>query len=251
MAAFDAGVPPDLQAFMADSNRAVIEHRVTEDIPKIRLDAIKEAALGYGVKGGLARRSYEINKILLDNRQMLDGMFRFSAWMMDKNVMPPVVTLVTDPIHLADPDTIRAADVTYKIERQATFVLSPPNWRDYLVTNYKYQADAPAAVLYPKSDIEKKLWDKYVGDGWKIGVTQANEIYGHSLARLKRDFLGMATYKFLYEQGKIGKPYVSQANLGVTSDGNTMSVNDRVTRIILKPQFEANPNRWTPVMVPR
>lgn len=248
--AFDMVAPPDFDAAIYGANRAATEISITVDIPKIRLDSIKEAALGYGARSGLARRSYEIGKVLYDNQVLLDNVFNFNALLLDRSVMPPVLSEAKNNLKQPDGDTIRVADATYKIERQAVFVTSPPNWREYLIRDYRYKADLPADLLLPKNDGEKKIWQQYVVQGWDTGVNQANSIFEQSLGRLARDFKGMILYRSLLAKGMIGKPYVAEANLGVTGDGNAMNVNDRILRITAKPQLETNPVAWKPLATP-
>lgn len=249
--AFDMGAPPDLEAVMTGASRAATEISITVDIPKIRFESLKEAALGYGVKSGLSRRSYEIGKILYDNQALLDNVFNFNALLLEKNVMPPVLSEAQNSLKQPNGDTIRIADATYRVERQAVFVTAVPNWRDYLIREYKYTSDLPADLLLPKNDSEKKLWQQYVVHGWGAGVSQANAIFEQSLARLERDLKGMILYRSLFAKGMIGKPYIAESNLGVTGDGNTMNVNDRILRITDKPRLETNPEAWTPMATPK
>lgn len=248
---FDMVAPPDFDAAIAGANRAATEISITVDIPKIRLESLKEAALGYGARSGLARRSYEIGKILYENQELLDGVFNFNSLLLDRSVMPPVLSEAQNALKQPDSDTIRVADAVYRIERQAAFVTAPPNWRDYLVREYRYKVDLPADLLLPKGDGERKVWQQYVTQGWDTGVRQANAIYEKSLARLERDFKGMILYRSLLAKGMIGRPYVAESNLGVTGDGNSMNVNDRILRITAKPKLETNPAVWKPIAAPK
>jgi len=245
-------VPPDLSAVLSGSNEAAKDSRATQDIPEIRLRAMTKAALEYGVQSGLARRNYEIVSMLNEQKQMLDEIYNFSAMLLDKNVMPPVLSQSQNSINQSDPDTIRIADATYKIERQAHFITVPATWRDYLtIKDFKFEIDMPADVLLPKTDAEKKLWQKLIADGWKVGIQQADQIFQKSLSLLERDYKGMVLYRSLLAKGMIGRPYVAEANLGITGDGNGMSINDRILRITSKPQLEVNSAVWKPIVVPK
>ncbi len=250
-AAASTEVPPDLDAVLNNTSRAAAESRATSEIPKIRLDAIKEAALGYGVRSGLARRSFEIASILKDNERMLDSIYNFPAMILDKNVMPPVLSESQNTLNQPDADTIRVADAHIRIERQAQFVTVPTNWRDYLMRDYRYSIEAPAGVLLPKTDAEKTVWQRLIAEGWKLGVQQADQIFNQSLARLERDYKGMVLYRSLYAKGLVTKPYVAEANMGVTGDGNAININDRILRITAKPQLETNAATWKPLVVPK
>lgn len=249
--AFDMVAPPDFDAAITGANRAVAELSITVDIPKIRLESLKEAALGYGVRSGLARRSYEISKTLYDNQELLDSVFNFNSLLLEKNVLPPVLSEARNSLKQPDSDTIRIADTSYRIERNAVFVTTSPNWREYLIRDYQYKVELPSGLLLPKNDGEKKVWQQYVLQGWNVGVRQADSVLEQSIVRLERDFKGMILYRSLLAKGMIDKPYVAESNLGVTGDGNAMSVNDRILRITAKPKLETNPAIWKPLVTPQ
>lgn len=245
-----ADEPPSLNT-LVDSVQSAPKATAENDIPPIRLNAIKEAALGYGVRSGLARRTFEIDQILADNESMLDGIYNFAAMLVDRNVMPPVLVESRSNLKLNDSETIRVADATYRIERQARFVTSPTNWREYLRRTYKAESDRPADILFPKTEFERTIWQAALREGWQLGVNQANQIFTQSLARLERDYKGMIIYRSLLAKGMISRPYVAEANLGVTGDANSISINDRILRITAVPQLEKNPARWKAIPVPK
>ena len=243
--------PPTLDSVLNNSDRAAAASKATGEIPQVRFNALKEAALAYGVQSGLARRSYEISAMLGEQKQMLDSIYNFGAMVLDKNVMPPVLSESQNSLNQPDADTIRVADATYRIERQARFVTVPATWRDYLQRDAQGSAAMPAGVLLPKSDAERGVWQQLVAQGWKIGVQQADDIFAQSLSRLERDYKGMVLYRSLLAKGMIGRPYVAEANLGVTGDGNAINVNDRILRITAKPKLETNAAVWNPLVTPK
>lgn len=251
MAADPETVPPDLNTVLSKSQQAAVASRAINDIPKIRLDAIKEAALGYGIRSGLARRSYEIGRILANNQQMLDSIYNFTAMLLEKNVMPPVLSEAQNSLNQPDADTIRVADATYRIEQQARFVTVPTNWRDYLMRDFRFTAELPSSVLLPQNDSEKQVWQQFISEGWSMGIQQANQIFEQSMSRLERDYKGMVLYRSLLAKGMISKPYVAEANMGITGDGNAININDRILRITAKPKLESNPLTWKPIVAPQ
>lgn len=251
MAADPETVPPDLNTVLSNSQQAAVVSRAINDIPKIRLDNIKEAALGYGIRSGLARRSYEISRILANNQQMLDSIYNFTAMLLEKNVMPPVLSEAQNSLNQPDSDTIRVADATYRIEQQARFVTVPTNWRDYLMRDFRFTAELPSSVLLPQNDSEKQVWQQFLSEGWAMGIQQANQIFEQSMSRLERDYKGMVLYRSLLAKGMISKPYVAEANMGITGDGNAININDRILRITAKPKLETNPLTWKPIVAPQ
>lgn len=243
--------PPDLSGVLDGSSRAANDSSAESEIAPIRLASLKESALGYGVRSGLAHRSYEISMMLNGSADLLDRMFAFAPLLLDRNVMPPVLSTGEGSLNQPNAETIRVADATYRIERQARFVTTPTNWRDYLLNDFKFQVELPATSLLPKSSAEKKVFDQNVKDGWTIGVEQADGIFDQSLARLERDMEGMIIYKDLLRKDMITKPFVAESNLGITGDDSEIKINDRILRITAKPRLQTNPAVWKPVAVPK
>lgn len=255
MAVFDMPVPPDLNATISSGTAAAQEVKELATIPPIRLTAIKERAIELGVQSGLARRSFEIDQVLESAKTQLDRVYDFSALLLDKNVMPAVLVETKNSLTQSNADTVRLADATYTIEKQVQFVTAPLNWRQYLIQDVKPQqafGSSPVdRATLPTNAAEQKVWGQSVSEGWQIGVSQANQIFETSLARLDRDYRGMVLYKSLVVRGMITTPFVAEADMGVTGDGTSMSVNDRLLRITTKPTLQTNPGNWKPIGVPR
>lgn len=241
--------PPTLDALLSDSHRAAIVQR-HDDIPALRLKALRDAAMAYGARAGLAHRSYVIAKLVRGQADTLDGVFNFSMLMLPHTVVPPVLTQSTDSMKVTDGRAIRVSDVTYTIEQQAHFATAAPNWREYLRPKQVWHLRSPAAALLPKNGTERTAWKDFLTAGWKLGVSQANAAFTQSLARLKRDYLGMVLYRRLLAKHMVSKPYVARADLGVTGDGHSMSINDRVLRITAIPSLNLHPKDWKPLPVP-
>ena len=77
---------------------------------------------------------------------------------------------------------------------------------------------------------------------------QADQIFSSNLARLQRDYEGIILYRKLLAQNMLSRPYVSQADLGVTGGGDDMRINDRVLRITAISQLQPNIKQWNPVI---
>ncbi len=219
----------------------------SETINPLRLEGLRQAALTVGAQGALAKRSEEINALLKRQAPNLDQIFNFNSMMLGHNVLPPVLAEGDNTLNLQDPSTIRIADRTYSIVSQAHFVTVPPTWRDYLRMNYK-KPDVPDKTLLPKNNTEVIEWKKYVQQGWQEGLRQANNIFSDNLSRLQRDYTGMALYRALYNQKMISAPFVARADLGITGDGDNLTINDAVLRITALPQLNAEAKTWTPAV---
>lgn len=215
----------------------------------IRSQALRDTALSVGARGGLAFRAQQINAVLLRYENMLYRLFNFNAMMLEKNVLPPVLTEGRNTLSLGGTDTIRVADRTYQILNQARFVTAAPNWRDYLWLSYS-PPEAPDRTLLPRNREERIVWKKYTEEGWQAGLQQADLIFKESIARLKRDYEGMIRYRTLLAQNMVSPPFVAQMDMGVTGGGSDLTVNDRVLRITAFPTLQNESKDWKTEITP-
>ena len=219
----------------------------SQAINPIRMEALKNAAMTIGAQGALALRSEQIDDILDKDSKYLVRTFNFDSLMLPNNVLPPVLVEGRRTLNLDNNQTIRIADRTYTIAQQAKFVTAAPTWHDYLWMDFQKPAQ-PDNTLLPKNKHEAAVWQKYVTEGWRQGVNQANSIFAENVARMKRDYEGMILYKKLVDQNMISTPYVATTALGVTGGGSNLTVNDKVKRITALPQLNSEANNWKPAV---
>lgn len=210
---------------------------------KFRETALKETALSLGAQAGLASRAKTIDNELVKATRHLDAIYDFNALLLDNNVLPPVLVEGRNTFNLANLQSIRISDRTYKVIKQAQFVTTPPGWRQYLWMDYS-KPDTPHVSLLPKNKEEKLIWLAYVEKGWQQGVEQANIILEENIARIKEDFIGMILYRKLLAMNMVSAPYVSHTELGITGDGNEIHIDDRVLRITALPALNTNSAEW-------
>ncbi|MES2218045.1 MAG: type IV secretory system conjugative DNA transfer family protein [Pseudomonadota bacterium] len=215
---------------------------------QIRYKALEEIAMGIGAQGGLASASQSIDNNLIKDKNQLDALFNFNGMMLSHGVIPPVLVQGDNSLNLADPDTIRISDKTYKIVRQARFVTTPPNWRDYLWQSYE-KPELPNKTLLPTNPDERRIWRRAIKLGWDKGTQQAYDIFQQNLATLKRDYQGMILYRRLLEEHIVSPPYVAKTEFGVTGNGDELRVNDEMLRITEHPQLQTNSKRWRAIVV--
>jgi defect in organelle trafficking protein DotC len=216
-------------------------------VSNIRLENLKQTARSMAAQASLSWRSRQLNLMLNSQRRNLDRIFNFNYLTLNQNVLPPVLTEGRNILNLADDFTIRVADHQYQIVQPPRFVTTPPNWRNYIWMGY-IKPEIPNSALLPQNATERKIWNDYIQTGWNEGITQADQIFSTNLARLRRDYEGMILYRKLLAQHMVSPPYVSQADLGVTGDGNDMHINDRVLRITSISQLQPDSKNWHPVM---
>ena len=210
---------------------------------KIREMALKETALSVGAQSALAVRAKSIDDQLIRQSKYLDTIYDFNALVLEHNVLPPVLLEGRNTLNLADTQTIRISDRVYKVSKQAHFVTTPPNWRQYLWMDYK-KPDPPHLTLLPKDKEERAIWVHYVTKGWQNGVEQANTILEENIARIKEDFNGMILYRKLLAMNMVTPPYVSHTDLGITGDETEIHIDDKVLRITALPVLNMNSSEW-------
>lgn len=216
----------------------------------IRGDALKEAALSYGARGGLAWRTWHIRKEMEGRARYLDKVFDFRQLLIPAPsgllIEPPVVSEAMDAVLIDNRGADAAlADRVLNINQNVRIVSTAKTWRSYLERQWG-EVIPPPDVLRPIDDEERIIWEEYIRRGWAKGIEQADEIFQVDLNKLVADFKGMVRYRSLLSQGMISPPYATQVDRGVTGDGNTMRIGDRALTITEFPQLQTGHKRWQP-----
>jgi len=214
----------------------------------IRVKALDEAALSVAAQASLNVSALAIDARLKRNAKRLDATYNFTTLMLEKNVLPPVLVSAQHTLTIENGNSIRVADKTYKIIKQARFVTASPTWRDYLWMNYP-KPEPPDATLLPKNEAEQKVWRAAIDRGWKHGAEQASTIFKSNMARLQRDYSGMILYRKLLAEHMVSAPYVAKSELGITGSGSDMRINDKILRITVLPSLNAHSSTWTPALI--
>jgi defect in organelle trafficking protein DotC len=227
------------------------DDRPDDSLPlQIRADALKEAAISYGARGGLAMRTWEIRRELVQRARYLDRIYDFRALLIPAPsgflIEPPVVSEAMNAT-IIDSGGQEAAvsDRIYAIIANAQIVSAARTWRGYLERQWG-AVEPPPDILYPRDRAERRIWEEYVEKGWAEGYAQAEEIFEDDLNRLTADFRGMVRYRMLLAQGMISPPYALQTDRGVTGGGDEMRVGDRAIAITGTPQLIPGADQWTP-----
>ena len=217
-------------------------------ISEMRFQALQDTAMSVGARSGLADRATKLGKRLEKRAKHLDSVFNFNALLLDHNVLPPVLVEGRATLDLADNKTIRLADRSYKIVKQARFVTTPPTWRTYLQMTQYTKPEAPDRSLLPRNHHEARIWKKYVEMGWANGLAQADRIYAANLAKLKRDYQGMVLYRELLQQNIVSAPFVAKVDLGVTGNTQELNVHDQILRISALPTLNQDSKTWKSII---
>lgn len=216
----------------------------------MRRDAMKEAALSYGARGGLAWRTYHIRNELETRATQLDKTFDFRQLLIPAPsgllIEPPIISEAVNALLIEGSGQEAAvSDRVYEIIRNAHIVSAPRSWRNYLERDWG-EVLPPPDILRPSTKEEREEWIVWVREGWEKGLVQADEIFTDDLNQLSADYNGMVRYRLLLAQGMISPPNALQVDRGVTGTGNRMRVGDRAVQITGKPAFVSGAEKWQP-----
>jgi defect-in-organelle-trafficking protein DotC len=207
------GVEPKIPSLeeMQEIRKVGRDPAVSSAEDRLRAPALRDAALSYGARGGLAWASQQINRELNDQAPELSRTFDFKRFLIrqpagDVTLLPPVIVESRETYEQADAGrTLRVADHFYEILEQARFAPVAPLWHTYLIRHYT-APERPQDSLIPKNEGERDLWRSFVANGWDKGVEQAREIFRDDMRRLERDYAGMIRYSELLEKGEVSPP---------------------------------------------
>lgn len=216
----------------------------------IRRDAMKEAALSYGARGGLAWRTFEIRDEMETRARYMDKVFDFRQLLIAAPsgllIEPPIISEQLDAMLIdSSGQNAAVADQVYNISRNARIVSAPRTWRAYLERHWG-DVSPPPDVLRPETKEERAEWVEWVTKGWEEGLRQADDIFQTDLNKLLADYQGMVRYRNLLAQGMVSPPYAMQTDRGVTGGGNEMRVGDRALSITAPPSLKPQYNQWSP-----
>lgn len=216
----------------------------------IRKESLREAALSYGARGGLAARSYEINKNIADRAVYMDKVYDFRQLLIAAPsgfmIEPPIISESLKALLIeGDGQKAAVADAIYQINENVKIVSAPRYWRQYLERTWG-TVEEPPEILRPKDSKERADWRINVKLGWDQGYEQADEVFAQDLNRLQSEFSGMVRYRQLLAQGMVSAPFAQQIDRGVTGENATMRVGDRAVVITGVPELITESQRWQP-----
>ena len=210
-----------------------------------RTQSLLNQARSIGIKAGMNWELAVIKKGVQENERDLDTIYDFSNLMIKRLVVPPVITESRDLYNQDGDYAIRLSGAMYKIESQARFSSTPPNWRQYLVfPSVDTSKQQVPAGLMPKTSLEQGAWKEAIEEGWKDGIEQADHMMEHGFDELNRDFTGMLRFHKFMAQGKVSMPVVAYDDIPVTKNGNTMAVDEKLLRLTVIPDFNDDMSKW-------
>lgn len=244
-AAGEDSAPPDLAA--------VLEAKPGRDLgvefgEEKRREAMRAAALAYGARSGLARRSWEIaRKVVAKHEASLDRLYGFRRLMESRHgfvLVPPVVGETRQAVRLGR-DGRRAASAARVVRIMASerLATAPPHWRDFLVRSWRLP-EPPVSVLFPRDEAEKADWARWIARGWAEGVKQADAIFAADLDRLNALLEGIARWNTLHGARMIGAPKIEVSRSATAGDGRVMRVGETMVRLGRPAELQLRAREW-------
>lgn len=242
--------PPSLETLQNLQRQSDVQEEEGAMPLEIRNDALREAALSYGARGGLAFRTYHIRKEMDQRSRYLDKVFDFRQLLIPAPsgllIEPPIINEAINSMLIEiDGQEAAVADRIYNIVMNARIVSAPRTWRNYLEREWQ-DVTPPPDILRPQNDEERAMWIKLVNQGWEQGVLQADEIFQDDLNQLLADFRGMVRYRLLLSQGMISPPFALQVDRGITGNGQEMRIGNRAVRLTGVPELVTGSEQWQP-----
>ena len=237
--------PPDLAGLLETRAGADLGLEFGEEK---RREAMRTAALAFGAQGGLAWRSWEIERtVIAKHAASLDRLYGFRRLTETRHgftLVPPVVGETRQAVRL-DRDGRRAASAARVVriveaERLAT---APPHWRDYLVRRWRVP-EPPVSVLFPRDEREKADWARWIAEGWHEGVAQADAIFAADLDRLNALLEGIARWGTLHEARMVGAPRIEVSRSATAGDGQVMRVGETLVRLGRPAELQVRAREW-------
>ena len=216
-----------------------------------RRQAMRAAALAYGSRGALARRGWELNRLLENLADQLSGVYRFRALLLRRgefSILPPVAVETASAFRL-DPAGRQAATARriLRIVADARIVSAPPHWRDYLVRSWPAPS-APVSALFPRTQEEEERWMAWIAEGWKRGMVLADDIFAADLDRLNRDFEGMVLWRRLRRAQMATMPTLTAERAAVVGTPLVMRIDETVGKLGAPVRFNLQASDWLPFL---
>ena len=185
----------------------------------LRSSAQKDAALSAAIKAGTRHRYAEIiETIVAPHSYELDALFNFTPLLIESGevtAMPPIIQRAGPALRMDGAGVVSVQSGSYKFLRSARIITAPPNWRNYLIMRQGVESDDEVhRSLYPGNAEELSRWRKWVDEGWRLGVAQADALFQNNMARLVRDYRGILIYYALASEGLVEKPFIKVNKTG-------------------------------------
>lgn len=222
-------------------------------VKEARANAVHDAAQTFAAQKAYCYQADRIKDFTESRANMLDKAFNFSSLLLDGGRVQPPVIQESDASYKQNGDKEAVtAKTTWNILEPAKIVSAAPDWRGYLTVSCSKPLK-PNPILIPgangsdSKDSDEKAWQSGIKSGWKMGIEQANEVFNIGLHRMTRDYVGMMRFWWLSKRGVVSAPILATGNVGITVNGKTLSVDEKVFRLTDDAHWQ-HPKQWSPVI---
>ena len=250
--AFGAEEPPTLGTLLTfeATEEAGMDAEEAGFGEEMRRSAMRAAGLAFGAHAGLARRGFEIARMLERHGARLSAIYRFRELMLRERgftVMPPVLA-ATDRAFRLERNGTHAASArrVLRIVEPERIVSGVPHWRDFLMREWD-PAQLPAALLFPRDRAEAVRWRGWVREGWAQGTALADDIFAADLERLNRVFEGLVLWRRANLGGVVSAPSLETAHIAVSGHGRLVRIDETVAGLGAPARLELRPGAWKPL----
>lgn len=206
----------------------------------MRRRSIREAAIAFGARTGLAWRYEKLRELTQSQEGTLDVIANFSPFMVDRHLLLPSITQARGRFDInEDQSQLRTVDIQYVMSEPPRAVTQAPTWRDYIWRVFEYP-QPPHPKLMPANPEEVEIWKQGVRDGWLDGVMQAQLSWENNLNSLVRAVRGRITYRVLEARGVVQRPVMVSGLPQVTKadDGRVLNAGESVYQITVPASFK-------------
>lgn len=233
----------DLMSFQQRMARSSDKEKESLIAGDIKMKAMYDYAKAVAIRAAMTSRISDIQGVVEKHSRELDAIYNFEPLMIQKRVVPPVITEARDLYNQSSSLQIRLSKALYNIERQAYFSSTAPNWREYLRFNSEGSAYGKFGYfggdMQPKTKMESEIWADATRKGWELGARQANVILEQAMGKLNRDYTGMVRFHTMVLEGKLTMPSVSNYNLYDSNNGSRLIIGEELLEIDVLPTFKS------------
>ena len=232
----------DLQLLLNAGDRPASVRTISKEVrDSERLKAILDSAYNYAVRKGMQSEMKAIRAILAKNERNLDSIYFYSPLMIHERVVPPVITEARNIVENKNGGTLKTTGAIFRIEKQAYFSTTPPNWRTHLSfpeSNFTVdESERPTKELMPTGSNELHQWKEATARGFRDGQAEAQSMLKYGINRLNTEYTGMIRFHEFVLAGKVSMPSISRQELAITNNGTAMSLDQKLLTIRTLPSL--------------
>lgn len=249
-----------------DQNKKIVQKNSNSndgDILNISDSSVKKEEDKKGIRDKFIKQTYytvafqkEVvseYKLILNKldplNKTLDAIFNFKVLMYKDKMLPPVIQQSENYYGKLSEKSLVKTEKRWLIIKDARVAINPPTWRDYLFKGIKGNTNIVNPDLKLKNDKEVAFAKETERKASVDAKEYVKNLLKLNLAKLKRDYIGMLTYKQLEIQGIVNAPVLAVADEPyVLRDNNREALIGAKRYLITYDSKFNNYKQWKPVV---